>query len=66
MKAILPLAFALTLILPAGAQDAPKSGPMTVDLATALRLAGARNTEIARAREAVAQAASQLRQKRYL
>ena len=66
MKAILPLAFALTLILPAVAQDAPKSGPMTVDLATALRLAGARNTEIARAREAVAQAASQLRQKRYL
>jgi outer membrane protein TolC len=66
MKAILPLAFALTLLVPAGAQDAPKSGPMTVDLATALRLAGARNTEIARAREAVAQAASQLRQKRYL
>jgi len=66
MKTILSILLAGGVAAFAAETEVPKSGPMTIDLATALQLAGARNTEIARARETVAQATSQLRQKRYL
>ena len=66
MKTILSILLAGSVAASAAETKVPKSGPMTIDLATALQLAGARNTEIARAREAVAEATAKLRQKQYL
>jgi outer membrane protein TolC len=56
--------FAITFA--ASAQDVPTSGTMPIDLATALKLANARNFQIALANERVNEAAAQLRQKEYL
>ena len=44
----------------------PASGSMRIDLATALKLARARNSDIALAKEAVKQSVAQLKQKDYL
>lgn len=44
----------------------PQSGTLKIDLATALKLGNARNSEIALAEERVKQATAQLRQKSYL
>ncbi len=65
MKAITALAI-LTLSFAVQAQEVPTSGTMPIDLATALKLANARNYQVALANERVKQAAAELRQKEYL
>jgi len=49
-----------------GAPSVPESGPLRIDLPTALQLGNARNFEIALAKERVEQATAQLKQKSYL
>ena len=66
MKTITTFLLLFTLSLAVLAQDVPTSGTMPIDLATALKLANARNYQIALANERVKQAAAQLRQKQYL
>jgi outer membrane protein TolC len=60
------LIVSLVFSLASHAQEVPTSGSMPIDLATALKLANARNYQIALANEQVKQSAAELRQKEYL
>ena len=72
MKKLILLGVTLSLTMAGVAEEkatgvlVPASGSMRIDLATALKLARVRNSDIALAREAVKQSAAQLRQKQYL
>ena len=72
MKKLILLGVSLSLTMAGVAGEkatelqVPTSGTMRIDLATALKLARARNSDIALAREAVKQSGAQLKQKEYL
>ena len=72
MKKLILLGVSLSLTMAGVAGEkatelqAPTSGTMRIDLATALKLARARNSDIALTREAVKQSGAQLKQKEYL
>jgi outer membrane protein TolC len=66
MKSISSLILLTALTFSTRAQEVPTSGTMPIDLATALKLANARNFQIALANERVNEAAAQLRRKKYL
>ena len=72
MKKLILLGVTLSLTMAGVAEEkatgvlVPTSGSMRIDLATALKLARVRNSDIALAREAVKQSGAQLRQKQYL
>jgi outer membrane protein TolC len=72
MKKLILLGVSLSLTMAGVAEEkstelqVPTFGSMRIDLATALKLARARNSDIALAREAVKQSGAQLKQKEYL
>ncbi len=72
MKKMILLGVVLSLTMTGVAEEeapkvqVPTFGTMRIDLATALRLARVRNSDIALAREAVKQSGAQLKQKEYL
>ena len=72
MKKLILLGVSLSLTMVGVAEgkstelQVPTFGSMRIDLATALKLARARNSDIALAREAVKQSGAQLKQKEYL
>lgn len=66
MKSIVSTLLLTVAIVSAAESEVPTSGAMPIDLGTALKLANARNYQVALANERVKQSAAELRQKEYL